>query len=173
VAKGADCKSAASWLRRFESFLPHQPSLASRAPARRASPAFSERASEGCRAVARRAQAGFAPQALRGAATQEPLRSKRVAQAARKRSRDRSRIQPKTPPAHDRPHPDHVEMRKLESLSNTIFGVISFRLGHLRHFQARKIPEDRAYLIHRARIGAAQVARGFDRGFFGCAIHKV
>src|SRR5207302_5603796 len=24
VAKGADCKSAASWLRRFESFLPHQ-----------------------------------------------------------------------------------------------------------------------------------------------------
>jgi hypothetical protein len=23
VAKGADCKSAASWLRRFESFLPH------------------------------------------------------------------------------------------------------------------------------------------------------
>ena len=25
VAKGADCKSAASWLRRFESFLPHQP----------------------------------------------------------------------------------------------------------------------------------------------------
>src|SRR5258708_36553125 len=30
VAKGADCKSAASWLRRFESFLPHQPSLAKR-----------------------------------------------------------------------------------------------------------------------------------------------
>ncbi len=25
VAKGADCKSAASWLRRFESFLPHHP----------------------------------------------------------------------------------------------------------------------------------------------------
>src|SRR4029078_6821996 len=24
VAKGADCKSAASWLRRFESCLPHQ-----------------------------------------------------------------------------------------------------------------------------------------------------
>jgi hypothetical protein len=30
VAKGADCKSAAVWLRRFESFLPHQPSLAKR-----------------------------------------------------------------------------------------------------------------------------------------------
>ena len=28
VAKGADCKSAASWLRRFESCLPHQPRLA-------------------------------------------------------------------------------------------------------------------------------------------------
>src|SRR5438093_5449265 len=26
VAKGADCKSAASWLRRFESFLPHHSS---------------------------------------------------------------------------------------------------------------------------------------------------
>ena len=25
AAKGADCKSAASWLRRFESYLPHQP----------------------------------------------------------------------------------------------------------------------------------------------------
>src|SRR4051794_29207185 len=36
VAKGADCKSAALWLRRFESCLPHQPSLASRATARRA-----------------------------------------------------------------------------------------------------------------------------------------
>ena len=38
VAKGADCKSAASWLRRFESCLPHQPSLASRAAAGQASP---------------------------------------------------------------------------------------------------------------------------------------
>src|SRR6266571_2324453 len=37
VAKGADCKSAALWLRRFESCLPHQPSLASRASARQAS----------------------------------------------------------------------------------------------------------------------------------------
>ena len=25
VAKGADCKSAAVWLRRFESFFPHHP----------------------------------------------------------------------------------------------------------------------------------------------------
>jgi hypothetical protein len=70
-------------------------------------------------------------------------------------------------------HPDHVEMRKLESLSNTIFGVVSFRLSHIRHFQSRKIPTDRAYLIHCAGIGAAQVARGFDRGFFACAIHEV
>jgi hypothetical protein len=31
VAKGADCKSAGLRLRRFESYLPHQPSLASRA----------------------------------------------------------------------------------------------------------------------------------------------
>src|SRR5215218_6573926 len=30
VAKGADCKSAVLRLRRFESFLPHQPSLAKR-----------------------------------------------------------------------------------------------------------------------------------------------
>src|SRR5947207_4223735 len=41
VAKGADCKSAASWLRRFESFLPHQPSLASRATAGQASTTLS------------------------------------------------------------------------------------------------------------------------------------
>src|SRR6202012_5071636 len=34
--EGGDCKSAASWLRRFESCLPHQPSLASRAMAREA-----------------------------------------------------------------------------------------------------------------------------------------
>src|SRR5258707_12590689 len=35
VAKGADCKSAASWLRRFESFLPHHasPSRATRGAA--------------------------------------------------------------------------------------------------------------------------------------------
>jgi hypothetical protein len=40
AAKGADCKSAASWLRRFESYLPHQPSLASRATARQAERRF-------------------------------------------------------------------------------------------------------------------------------------
>jgi hypothetical protein len=62
VAKGADCKSAASWLRRFESCLPHQPSLASRATARQA-PANSlqSEASEGCRADARRAKADEQP----------------------------------------------------------------------------------------------------------------
>ena len=36
VAKGADCKSAGLRLRRFESYLSHHPSLASRASARQA-----------------------------------------------------------------------------------------------------------------------------------------
>src|ERR1700722_3921138 len=65
VAKGADCKSAASWLRRFESFLPHQPSLASRATARQASSVFRSEASEGCRAEAQKGKAGLGV-ALRG-----------------------------------------------------------------------------------------------------------
>src|ERR1700752_5029847 len=42
ATKGDDCKSAASWLRRFESCLPHQPSLASRATAGQARPTLSK-----------------------------------------------------------------------------------------------------------------------------------
>src|SRR5580704_3116583 len=47
VAKGADCKSAGLRLRRFESYLPHQPSLASRATARQAVLQACGEASEG------------------------------------------------------------------------------------------------------------------------------
>ena len=59
MAKGADCKSACLRLRRFESYLPHQPSLASQASARQAKLAACGEASEGCRAETRRAKAGF------------------------------------------------------------------------------------------------------------------
>ena len=61
VAKGADCKSAGLRLRRFESYLPHQPSLASRATARQAKLRACGEASEGCRAEAQRAKAGSLP----------------------------------------------------------------------------------------------------------------
>ncbi len=58
--KGADCKSAASWLRRFESCLPHQPSLACASFGWASQPQQPQReANEGCHAVAHRAQAGF------------------------------------------------------------------------------------------------------------------
>src|ERR1700688_934428 len=61
VAKGADCKSAGLRLRRFESYLPHQPSLASRARAGQAILRACGEASEGCRAEAQRAKAGSLP----------------------------------------------------------------------------------------------------------------
>ena len=58
AAKGADCKSAASWLRRFESYLPHQPSLAWRAYGVASHLRFGGETREGCRAVAQKAKAG-------------------------------------------------------------------------------------------------------------------
>ena len=75
MAKGADCKSAVLRLRRFESFFPHQPSLAKREKAATPKPkgrrravacelrlgkpaTFARAAREGCRAEAQRAQAG-------------------------------------------------------------------------------------------------------------------
>ena len=69
MAKGADCKSAGLRLRRFESYLPHQPSLASRATARQAKLRACGEASEGCRAEAQRAKAGSLPRF--GSASQE------------------------------------------------------------------------------------------------------
>ena len=72
MAKGADCKSAVLRLRRFESFFPHQPSLAKRREGCRAEALGRRRAvaasygsasqpalsSEGCLGVARRAKPG-------------------------------------------------------------------------------------------------------------------
>ena len=67
VAKGADCKSAAVWLRRFESFLPHQPSLAKREKA--ASPKPNGRR----RAVSRELRLGK-PRSLARPASLQPTR---------------------------------------------------------------------------------------------------
>src|SRR5437868_5414399 len=100
------------------------------------------------------------------------LRELRLGKPARLSRSERAKAAVPKPGRAKAGSPPRATARQASLLQNF---HASSRPPHIRPWKRnpRQIERNRTDLVHRCRIGAAQVACGLDRGFLGGAIHDV